>query len=119
MSDYNQNRDLVDEESDFRKRTKTSSIPSSILLRHVSKTTIPPNPPHVNLEENDTGKQKRRTKNMNDGRQFECQHCNKTYLSYPALYTHMKTKHINPDEALPMGSGRSRGRPKKVLSPLV
>jgi hypothetical protein len=25
-----------------------------------------------------------------DGRDFKCKYCDKTYLSYPALYTHMK-----------------------------
>lgn len=33
---------------------------------------------------------KRRSKNDNQGRDFKCKYCEKTYLSYPALYTHMK-----------------------------
>ena len=33
---------------------------------------------------------KRRSKNDNAGRDFKCKYCDKTYLSYPALYTHMK-----------------------------
>ena len=36
---------------------------------------------------------KRRSKNDNAGRDFKCKYCDKTYLSYPALYTHMKQKH--------------------------
>jgi hypothetical protein len=36
------------------------------------------------------GKNKRRSKNDVDGRDFKCKYCDKTYLSYPALYTHMK-----------------------------
>ena len=36
---------------------------------------------------------KRRSKNDNQGRDFKCKYCEKTYLSYPALYTHMKQKH--------------------------
>jgi len=60
------------------------------------------------------GKHKRRSKNDSEGRMFKCQHCEKTYLSYPALYTHMKTKHISPVEPIPISAGRSRGRPKKV-----
>ena len=59
-------------------------------------------------------KHKRRSKNDAEGRMFRCQHCDKTYLSYPALYTHMKTKHSSPIEVFPMNAGRSRGRPKKV-----
>jgi len=42
--------------------------------------------------------------------------CCKTYLSYPALYTHMKQKHpVGADgEQKPMlSSGRGRGRPRK------
>ena len=37
-------------------------------------------------------KHKRRSKNDNQGRDFRCG-CGKRYLSYPALYTHIKTKH--------------------------
>ena len=37
-------------------------------------------------------KRKRRTRNDDDGRNFSCG-CGKSYLSYPALYTHIKTKH--------------------------
>ena len=33
---------------------------------------------------------KRRSKNDTAGRDFKCKYCDKTYLSYPALYTHMK-----------------------------
>ena len=40
-----------------------------------------------------TRKNKRRSKKDQDGRNFRCSHCDKTYLSYPALYTHRKLKH--------------------------
>ena len=51
---------------------------------------------------------KKHSKSENEGRTFECKICNKSYLSYPALYTHCKKKnHINNS------SGRGRGRPKK------
>lgn len=49
-----------------------------------------------NGSENDQGQDgmrqtgKRRSKNDNMGRDFKCKYCEKTYLSYPALYTHMK-----------------------------
>lgn len=43
-------------------------------------------------------KQKRRSKNDFQGRDHKCTYCDKTYLSYPALYTHMKNKHAKgPD----------------------
>jgi hypothetical protein len=44
--------------------------------------------------EGDLSKQrnKRRSKNDNEGRTYQCG-CGKSYLSYPALYTHIKQKH--------------------------
>ena len=53
---------------------------------------------------------RRRSKNDNDGRTYKCDTCSKAYLSYPALYTHIKTKHdSNSNNKCPKG----RGRPKK------
>lgn len=53
-----------------------------------------------NEEEGSANKprQKRRSKNDVQGRDHKCTFCDKTYLSYPALYTHMKNKHAKgPD----------------------
>ena len=50
------------------------------------------------------------------GRDHKCNYCDKTYLSYPALYTHMKNKHAKGPDGQPLiniNSGRGRGRPKK------
>lgn len=50
------------------------------------------------------------------GRDHKCSYCDKTYLSYPALYTHMKNKHAKGPDGQPLNninSGRGRGRPKK------
>ncbi len=60
-------------------------------------------------------KHKRRSKNEKAGRDYVCG-CGKTYLSYPALYTHIKTKHggKNPGGTHQLPSGRGRGRPRKV-----
>lgn len=62
------------------------------------------------------GKKRRRTKNDQSGRDFICG-CGKTYLSYPALYTHIKEKH---NGQIPEGSSKpatnakgNRGRPRK------
>merc|ERR1712226_1111117 len=66
--------------------------------------------------ENGAGKGKRRSKNDVEGRDFKCNYCTKTYLSYPALYTHIKQKHSKgPDgeQRAPPTSGRGRGRPRK------
>lgn len=40
---------------------------------------------------------KRRPRSDEDGRNFSCS-CGKSYLSYPALYTHIKTKHNGKPE---------------------
>lgn len=57
----------------------------------------------------------RRRKDDNDGRDYKCHFCEKTYLSYSAMYTHMKTKHSKGPDGKPLflPSGWGRGRPKK------
>ena len=54
---------------------------------------------------------KRKEKNKKKERTFICKICYKSYLSYPALYTHCKQKHNTNDI-----SDRARGRPRKNLS---
>ncbi len=61
-----------------------------------------------NSEKKSQKQSKRRSKSEVEGRTFECKMCNKSYLSYPALYTHYKLKHNTNNS-----SGRGRGRPKK------
>jgi hypothetical protein len=55
-------------------------------------------------------KKKRRSKKDSDGRFHACE-CGKSYLSYQALYTHKRTKHI---EAIQIEEApkKKRGRPK-------
>ena len=60
----------------------------------------------------------RKTRKDREGRKFICGSCKLGYLSYPALYTHIKTKH---DGQTPEGTIRGestkpkkRGRPKVV-----
>ena len=69
-----------------------------------------------------TEKAKRRTKNDACERNFKCG-CGKDYLSYPALYTHIKQKHggahPNGTDTPTMRSGRGRGRPRKQNFPLL
>ncbi len=75
-------------------------------------------PPNIQIKPPGT-KQKRRSKNDCNGRDYVCG-CGKTYLSYPALYTHIKTKHNGktPDgtNANHFDNGKGRGRPRKVFS---
>ena len=64
-------------------------------------------------------KQRRRTRNDLQNRDFTCG-CGKSYLSYPALYTHLKQKHkgIQPEGTiLPPTNGKgARGRPKVIFN---
>ena len=72
----------------------------------------------LDSDENIDSRSKRRTKDAS-GRDHKCSFCGKTYLSYPALYTHLKNKHVGPD-GFPVASinaGRGRGRPKKSMLP--
>ena len=63
-----------------------------------------------------TGTKRRRRGDAGE-RNYTCG-CGKSYLSYPALYTHIKTKHngVTPDGTCqPQSNGKSgRGRPKVV-----
>ena len=68
--------------------------------------------PENNNEEHK--KRKRATKKESDVRNFKCPQCDKSYLSYPALYTHCKQKHNTNNH-----SGRNRGRPKKDPSEIA
>lgn len=70
------------------------------------------------LAQNDKMKGKRRSKNEPEGRNYRCKQCDKTYLSYPALYTHIKTKHVAPGTGS-LHTGRGRGRPKKSVIHLI
>lgn len=69
-----------------------------------------------------TEKAKRRTKNDACERNYKCG-CGKDYLSYPALYTHIKQKHggahPNGTDTPTIRSGRGRGRPRKQNLPVL
>lgn len=79
------------------------------------ESSNPPNDEKVKDSEARPLKQKRRTRNDPNNRNFTCG-CGKAYLSYPALYTHLKQKHDGkPPEGtnLPQSSSKGiRGRPK-------
>eukprot|EP00826_Nyctotherus_ovalis_P031062 TRINITY_DN2479_c0_g1_i1.p3 TRINITY_DN2479_c0_g1~~TRINITY_DN2479_c0_g1_i1.p3 ORF type:complete len:171 (+),score=21.09 TRINITY_DN2479_c0_g1_i1:163-675(+) len=48
-----------------------------------------------------------------DARTYKCNKCSRSYLSYPALYTHTKLKHMYTGENSSITNGRMRGRPRK------
>lgn len=78
---------------------------SGIESGHLNKTEMP-----SILQKN-----KRRSKKDKTGRNFKCG-CGKTYLSYPALYTHIKNKHGGenpPGTTLQPQSRVKPGRPPK------
>jgi len=66
--------------------------------QQATKFSSPSKMPHPSPPvPDDQKRKKRRTKHDQIGRNFKCKHCNKSYLSHPALYTHRKTKHLlNP-----------------------
>lgn len=60
----------------------------------------------------------RRSKHDNAGRNYACKFCNRSYLSYPALWLHTRNKHAREYEKEGMGGdgkGR-RGRPRGKAS---
>ena len=58
----------------------------------------------------------RRSRKDEEGRDFMCG-CGKRYLSYPALYTHIKTKHngLQPEGTLKTGTSITNKRTKSKL----
>lgn len=67
-------------------------------------------------EEEEKRKRARRSKADNDGRNYDCSFCGKSYLSYPALYTHKKNKHKEEERIADAVASKSRGRPKARLN---
>ena len=65
----------------------------------------------LNSDSENIIKPKRKSKNSLNGRTFVCKICYKSYLSYPALYTHCKKIHNKSNDI----SDRKRGRPKKYV----
>ena len=58
----------------------------------MSENYLGPRADRGTSEEAGEEKRKRRHRSDEEGRNFSCS-CGKSYLSYPALYTHIKTKH--------------------------
>ena len=84
--------------------------PNNVEYQNQSQENQDPTQNNEKSEETDEKKNpktlKRRSKSEVEGRTHVCKLCNKSYLSYPALYTHYKLKHNTNNS-----SGRGRGRP--------
>ena len=130
MDNYNQEQpgngylpgQLPDAFPNAMSQSNEMQIPVSNAGEQEQKSVLPeasqpavPAPQQTTEQEQIKPKQKRRSKNEKDGRNYVCG-CGKTYLSYPALYTHIKTKHNgqNPSGTQQLQVGRGRGRPRKV-----
>ena len=59
---------------------------------------------------NGAGGRMRRTKDTQGSRDHKCQFCSKTYLSYPALYTHLRNKHSKGADGSHVGGGQGGGQ---------
>ena len=92
-----QNNIQIPQELDIQKNTENQNDDSAQNKVENNKE----DEPHIQ-------KRKRTTKKESDIRNYKCSLCDKSYLSYPALYTHCKQKHNTNNH-----SGRGRGRPKK------
>lgn len=108
-----ENRDYNDiDEVEFDDEDIENNIPNQ-----KNYNSIKENPMNSLQFKSNGAKQKRRSKNDYKGRDYHCG-CGKTYLSYPALYTHIKTKH---NGKTPDGTNanqihnkiKGRGRPRK------
>lgn len=90
----------------LRQRAATLGTPAELIFDFPSANE---NNPESILGSPGLNQRKRRSKRDLAGRTFDCRLCNKSYLSYPALYTHAKTKHSSN----PMPTKNIRGRPRK------
>ena len=63
-------------------------------------------------DKKDTDKKRKRRKKSEGGKREHVCGCGKAYLSYPALYTHVKQKHGGVPQAGGTKKSKPRGRPK-------
>ena len=92
-------------------QNRNNYIQNNIQTKSEENTNLIEDNYNENSQEKKEDIHRRRSKNDTEGRTFICQLCGKSYLSYPALYTHRKQKHNTN-----LSSGRGRGRPKKDIS---
>ncbi len=88
------------------------STPQPVQPSSIPPVSIPQQSP---VRENGGRSSRKAREDPDAGRLYKCSKCDKTYLSYPALYTHTKLKHLQPGETPSITNGRMRGRPRKNL----
>ena len=72
---------------------------------------------NIKVKDNEIIQKKRKSKFTIEGRNYKCEKCEKAYLSYPALYIHIKTKHeIDGNSLLSKNEDKKKGRPKKNVN---
>lgn len=111
--DIENNLNIEDEQIEYEEEYESNDNNQRKLSNNIRNDKQPPN---IQLKQ-PGAKQKRRSKNDSKGRDYTCG-CGKTYLSYPALYTHIRTKH---NGKIPDGTNanqvqnkiKGRGRPRK------
>ena len=101
---YYQNQLQIPPELEFQKNSENKVDNTNINKEEKVKET------ELNIQKKI---RKRAKKNESDIRNYKCTFCDKSYLSYPALYTHCKQKHNTSNH-----SERGRGRPKKEQNEL-
>ncbi|KRX07768.1 hypothetical protein PPERSA_07518 [Pseudocohnilembus persalinus] len=95
IENENENENESQQMSQIQRQDPESNLNSNLNLnKNDSTLQSNTNPAKNNTNNNQTqqNKQKRRTRNDNNDRNYYCG-CGKSYLSYPALYTHLKQKH--------------------------
>ena len=102
------NKILIDQKQ-YYQNILQKNIPFTSYINNISNNIIN----NSNILNNDSENlllPKRRSKYDTKGRTFICKICKKSYLSYPALYTHSKQKHNSNNI-----TDRGRGRPKSKI----
>lgn len=77
------------------------------------KTETITNNSNCKIKDSSKNGKDRNNRKPDDARTYKCNKCSRSYLSYPALYTHTKLKHMYMGENSSITNGRMRGRPRK------
>lgn len=76
--------------------------------------SLPPLASPTPLENDENKAKNEKLSHRKENGVYRCHKCERTYLSYPALYTHNKLKHPT-NQVNPVAKVTNRGRPKKSV----